>query len=223
MDGRGLIRSSMPSNPEHLIFDFDGTLVDSIRGIQQSTEVAMEKLHPGRPFPDVRKHIGPPLPIMFAKIFPDLDPREIQQLVLAFREAYENSGWSNAPLFEGVKATLEMLHESGAYLSILTNKPLRFVSRILAMHGVDHLISEVAAADSPGLSFSTKPEGGVALFERRQIHPPDALLVGDSEDDLQTAEACGCKFLAAAYGYGSAHLQTRNVLEKFADIKRFLI
>ena len=91
---------------ENIIFDLDGTLVDSLPGIEYASQRAVDTVCPERGSLKLRRFIGPPISDIFLRIFPDVAGNELEDLIQEFRKAYDNGGWQKTVLFDGVKDTL---------------------------------------------------------------------------------------------------------------------
>ena len=190
---------------QNLVFDLDGTLVDSLPGIEASLRAALARLQPERVLAPgaLRPHIGPQLPVIMASLWPELAPVEIAALVAAYREHYLAVSCAQTAAFPGVTALLGEWQQAGARLFLLTNKPRAQAEMILNQHGWTALFAEIGCPDDEAHPFTSKAAGAVSLRERRGLAPASTLLVGDAADDVQAAEAAGFAFVWAAYGYGT--------------------
>ncbi len=206
-----------------VIFDLDGTLVDSLPGIEFSARTAIASVLPGVPMPDLKAVIGPPIATMFARLWPDLDPEKMALLVAAFRSHYLDKGCLDSSPFPGVMETLFLLQTAGMRMFVLTNKPAAPTKTILGALGVAEMFAAVLSPDSPESPFYSKPDGARALMRWFTLDPGQTTLVGDGADDAAAAEACGFHFIAAAYGYGTAAATAGTRAEKFSEIGRHLL
>lgn len=208
------------------IFDLDGTLVDSLPGIEASTRFALERCAPELDLPDLRSLIGPPIASMFARCWPNLPTVKMDALVAAFRQHYDSAGCLMSQLYPEVLDTLSTLNARGLTLFVLTNKPLAPARRILEHRGTLPFFREVISPDSTTPPFTRKAEGARLLRRRFELEPGSTLLLGDGMDDLEAAAECGYTFAIAAYGYGSATRDPRAELtrvERFPDIGHILL
>ncbi len=187
---------------ENVVFDLDGTLVDSVPGISASLQAAISSLGLSLPLDDLRRWVGPPLRDMIAQMWPHLDQSDVENLVLAFREDYNRDGCLNSKLYPGMLNELVELSGAAVQLFILTNKPLEPTLRILENLSLVSLFRAVHSPDLPSDPFNAKADGAVRLVSRYQLLPENTLLIGDTDDDREAAEAAGFAFLRAAYGYG---------------------
>lgn len=206
---------------KNVIFDLDGTLVDSLPGIEESARVAIGRVLPGEAVPDLRAVIGPPVAAMFATLWPELPPERVARLLAEFRAHYDETGCLRSQPYPGVADVLSRLFASGKHLFVLTNKPLRPARKILAHLGFAKFFTDVTAPDSPQ-PFDSKPAGARLLAGKFALQPGGTVLIGDGADDAAAAEACGFRFIAAAYGYGRAAEKAAIRVAKFSEIEYHL-
>ena len=190
----------------NLIFDLDGTLVDSLPGIESSLRAALVRCQPGRTLdPGVlRPRVGPPLAGIIAGLWPDLSPEETAALMAAYRAHYLEESCAATRAFPGTRGVLTTLRAAGRRLFILTNKPAAQTRLILGALGWWDLFAEVSCPDDPAHPFASKQAGASALSERRALDPAVTVLVGDADDDARAAAAAGFAFVGAGFGYGGA-------------------
>lgn len=187
----------------HVIFDLDGTLVDTLPGIQWSLRGAVDEvLGPERSCPSVANLIGPPIHKMIAGAFRSETSEQHDKLVAAFRRHYDREGWRRSSLYPGVLATLEALAQQGMTLHVLTNKRLAAATVILDHFGLLPCFRSITAPNPPHLVFATKSEAFARLLQQWDITPDRACMVGDSEDDLMAAKNNDAGFVGVRYGYG---------------------
>ena len=203
-----------------VVFDLDGTLVDSLPGIESSIGAAITECMPRQPLPDIRSVIGPPVAKMFQQLWPALPEAELHALVAAFRRHYDAVGCLQTRLYDGVSDSLIKLRERGVELFVLTNKPAAPTQRILHVLGIEPHFRALVSPDSSDPPFSVKSEGAAKLQEQYRLRTETTLLVGDGHDDARAAAHCGFGFIAAEYGYGDAigrrDLWAVGLLRKFS-------
>jgi phosphoglycolate phosphatase len=212
-----------PLRFQNLVFDLDGTLVDSLPGIEASLRAALAARHPDRELAEgsLRPLVGPQLPLMLAALWPDLRAAEIAALAAAYRRDYLAGNCANTAAFPGVTDLLAEFHRAGATLFLLTNKPRVMTQMILSRQGWTGLFREIGCPDDERHPFADKAAGAVALRERHALAPASTLLVGDALDDAQAAAAAGFAFVRAAYGYGHAVGHGSSSREMAAGIGAF--
>lgn len=210
-----------------ILFDLDGTLIDSLAGIETSLRLAAERCLPRRAFPDIRRAIGPPIKGLLSRLWPELSDDQLQEMAAAFRGHYDTEGCRESRLFEGVAQTLATLQEQEIDMFVLTNKPLRPTLTILQLTGLESRFRAIISPDSSDPPFPVKSAGAVHLQQRYDLRPDSTFVVGDGMDDVEAAAACGFGFILAAYGYGNAigreNLAAVLTLETFSEIERLVL
>lgn len=210
----------------NFIFDLDGTLVDSLPGIEASTRRALEIAGIDRPLPPMRELVGPPIATMLARLWPDLCADQLAAVLRAFRQHYDAEGCLASTPYPGVPETLHTLQAHGARLFVLTNKPFQPSRRLLGHHGLETVFTDIVSPDSVTPAFSRKSDGAMLLSSRYGLSRSTTVLMGDGLDDSQAAAEHGFGFITAVYGYGSA-ARTRPAgalasAESFSDILNLL-
>ncbi len=186
------------------VFDLDGTLVDSIPGIDAAVVAALAEVAPGEAPPSLRTFIGPPIRTMLQRALGWTDDSRLDALERAFRRHYDGGAWRKTVPYAGVDATLRSLRLRGARLQILTNKPPHPTALILDHLGWFGLMDAIVSPQSCTAPFADKAAAAIDLRGRLGLAATTVLLVGDSADDLAAARAAGFAFAAAAWGYGNA-------------------
>jgi len=188
---------------KNIIFDLDGTLIDSFPGILESLRHAVSVVDPTLDLKGLKNHVGPPLPTMLSRMWPDL-PEDVRLMVLSeFRPDYNNRGYLYSVAYPGVTEALNRFRSLGITLFVLTNKPVISTKKILSHLGMEILFKEILSPDSVTPSFSMKSEGALRLIQKHALIAGETLLVGDSPDDLNAAQVAGFTFVEISYGYGN--------------------
>lgn len=189
------------SSVRALIFDLDGTLIDSKQDLIHSVNAMLREL--GRkqlPAATISGYIGHGAPQLVARALGDECSEEERQHALQFfLSYYEDHKMDTTHAYPGVAETLEQLARMP--MAVLTNKPVRISVRILQQMGLSRYFRVIYG----GNSFETKkpdPRGAMKILRDLGVEPREALLVGDSEVDVQTARNAGTLAAAVNYGFG---------------------
>ena len=195
---------SVAPTPAAVLFDFDGTLIDSAPGILASFEAALRAtgLTPAVPLSSAL--IGPPLAQTAATLLGGDDPAAVQALVAAFRTDYDTAGYRATAVYEGVPEMLSALQGAGIALHIVTNKRIAPTRRILEHLGWTPRFTGVYALDALDPAAPHKPALVTEVLHREALAAARCWMVGDSAEDRRAAETNGLRFFGAAWGYGTA-------------------
>lgn len=188
----------MPKQFDLLIFDWDGTLMDSAGVIVDSIQRACEDI--GIPSPsdrDSRQIIGLGLIQALQALLPDLPADDYPRLVERYRHHYFGRD-AQIPLFEGVASGLRQLREQGFQLAVATGKSHAGLSRALQSSGLGVCFSATRCADQT----HSKPHPAMVLelMDELGADPARSLVIGDTSHDLLMASNAGVASLGVTYG-----------------------
>lgn len=191
----------MASALKAVLLDLDGTLVDSISGIHQAL------VHVMAPYPeadcsldDVRRWIGNgPARLVERALNHNKLSADPTSVLADFSSAYADTLY-NGTLYPGVAHGLDRLVEAGLLLACITNKPSTFTKPYLAHLGIDQMMTTVICADEVAQP-KPHPESLILACERLGVNTAEAVMVGDSVNDLKPAQALNMQRLAVTYGY----------------------
>ncbi len=182
-----------------LIFDWDGTLMDSAQHITNCVQdtIAELDLEP-RTDTEVRNIIGLGLEEAIVGLYADADAAFIQRMAEVFREHFLYKNKTPSPLFEGAADVLEMLKSDGYQLAIATGKSRRGLDKVLQDTGLEEFFPVTRCADE---TFSKPhPQMLDEILTDYDLQPSDAIMIGDSEYDLLMAKNADMDALAVSYG-----------------------
>lgn len=183
-----------------VIFDLDGTLIDSaivILGI--INKIRAERGHPNATMDEVRPHLSKGGRALVANSLGKAQLHSDEDLTL-FRQYYAECAQDKSIVYEGVFEVLRGLREMGVRLGVCTNKPRRLCEKALYQTGLGSFFTSVVVA---GEELPSKPDPTAYKICCEELGVPSAstLLVGDSEIDRDTARAAGAQFVLVSYGY----------------------
>lgn len=187
---------------ELLIFDLDGTLIDSRLDLAYSVNAT--RAHLGLPPLEhelIYSYVGNGAPVLIRRAIEPDDPNADLQAALEFFIAYYSEHRLDfTTLYPGVRETLESLHADGRQLAVLTNKPVRISKAILEELGVARHFVRIYG----GNSFEQKkpdPVGVDTLLRETGTERRQAMMVGDSAVDILTARNAGIVACGVTYGF----------------------
>ncbi len=194
-----------------VIFDLDGTLIDSERDLAASVNAMLR--HYGRnelPIEVIGTYIGDGAPMLIRRALGDPTHSEfLQEALNYFLLYYREHKLNNTRLYEGIGEALQQVGQGDGIprkLAVLTNKPVRVSRDILAGLGLADYFAQVYG----GNSFETKkpdPLGANTLMREASATPDETVMVGDSGVDVLTARNAGLWSVGVTYGFAPLTLQ----------------
>jgi pyrophosphatase PpaX len=181
-----------------VLFDLDGTLIDSIDLIVNSALYAFEKC--GRPAPAAEAwlaDLGLPLRTMFGRFIDD--QARMDELVAGYREYQLANHDRLVRPYDEVSSTLEALHDRGYELAVVTSKSEPLARRGLAHVGLEGVFDVIVGLESC-TRHKPDPEPVHTALDRLGIEPAAAAFVGDSPHDMAAGRAAGVTTVAALWG-----------------------
>jgi len=180
-----------------IIFDLDGTLVDSYPGIHQSLNEMLRALNlPEVDLETVKRRVGRGIfNLMQESVPPDLVPRALE----LFRRSYDQTHLSGTSILPGVKETLEALKRRQIRMAIASNKPAEFTRNILKHLKIDSFFAAVAGPEG---EIRPKPHPSMLdfLMKSMGVDPQETLYAGDMTLDSETARNAGATLALIATG-----------------------
>ncbi|WP_372776113.1 HAD hydrolase-like protein [Mangrovibacterium sp.] len=193
-----------------IIFDLDGTLVDSKPGLQNSLAYMLSGMgltHRAEEY--ISLMIGPPIQSALKDVF-GFNDKQVETGVRLFREYYGQRGLYEGEVYPGIQLLLEELICEGVKLYVATSKKTIFVPEILRHFELDSYFDDLEGAGNGDLH--TKAELITRLMDRNRIQPAkEVLMIGDTKFDVVGGKANEIATLAVGYGFGNrAELQELN-------------
>lgn len=196
-------------DPQLVLFDLDGTLVDSVPDLAQAVDRMLEALErPVAGLERVRDWVGNGAPMLVKRALAgalDIGGREpdaelFEAAYAHFLAYYGSATAERSEVYPGVVECLEGLHARGVALGVATNKPMRFTTPMLEGLGLQRFFTVVRGGDSLP---TCKPDPAMLFdaIEQCGARPATTLMVGDSSNDVKAARAAGCPVAAVPYGY----------------------
>jgi len=192
----------MPRTP-HILFDLDGTLIDSAPAILASFREAFAQTGITPAMCIDESVIGPPLTETLQLLSGSDDPVRVAQLAEAFKASYDSEGYQATAAYAGVGPLLADLAAAGLTLSIATNKRIRPTRLILEHLGWAGFFAHVYALDLFTPRLPDKAAMIARLLADQNIAQDQAIYIGDRSEDGESADANGLPFVAVTWGYGS--------------------
>ena len=209
-----------------LVFDFDGTLIDSAPDITRAVNQTLARY--GRPpltEAQVRTMIGDGSTMLlhqaFAATGEALDEETVKPVLATYLDIYQEDASDPSTPYPGVVETLNALAELGVKLGLCTNKPERITRKLLDQLGLAPLFGAVAGGDTLAVR---KPDGRHPAWVLEQLGfgaGDRAAMIGDNANDVKAARAAGIPVIAMSYGYPRmpvSQLGADIILDRFMDL-----
>lgn len=208
-----------------LIFDWDGTLCDSLERIASCMRAAAGDC--GLPLPEngaVRDIVGLGLVEAFEVLFPVIEPAQVEMMRDAYSQHFIEQDAQPSPFYAGVEETLLRLREQGYWLAVATGKSRRGLDRVLAARGLTDFFHASRCADET----ASKPHPLMLeeLLAEFAVSGGQALMVGDTEFDMEMAVRAGVPRIAVSYGAHAADRLSRYqplaCIDEFTEIEKII-
>lgn len=182
-----------------LIFDWDGTLIDSqSRIIACMQRAALEAGQPGLADEAVREIIGLGLPEAIRALIPGICDTDMETVRGHYVKHFLDEEQSSSPLYPGVETSLASLHDKGYRLAVATGKSRRGLDRVLEQTGLGELFETTRCADET--RSKPHPQMLAEILDETGVDVSRALMIGDTEYDLNMAQNIGMDRAGVSYG-----------------------
>ena len=210
-----------------LVFDLDGTLVDSVPDLRAAlNDMLRERGWPPLPTSEVKRMVGDGAPAMVARALAasGADPPEARGALARFLEIYEANAVRRTRPYPGVQDTLIALRRRGYRTAICTNKPQRATIAVIEGLGLLPLFDAIAGGDRFPVR---KPDPGhlLGLIDELGASVTASAMIGDNENDAAAARAAGMRLVLMRYGYARVDphsLAADALLDHFSELPRAL-
>ena len=222
-------------NKQLLIFDFDGTLIDSVPDLADATNAMLTTLGKDTyPLDTIRNWVGNGSRMLVERALvgkievlkDELTVEEAEHAEQVFFDAYKNLSDSKTVAYPNVDSGLRQLKEAGYTLALVTNKPIRFVPKILESFGWTSLFDMVLGGDS---LTTKKPDPAPLLHvcDKLGVMQDKAVMIGDSRNDILAGQNAKIDTLGLSYGYNYGQdirdLNRTAAFDDFATLVKYLL
>ncbi|MFH0986151.1 MAG: HAD-IA family hydrolase [Candidatus Omnitrophota bacterium] len=184
-----------------ILYDLDGTLVDTRQDIINGVRYALETLKgPQLTDEEIKDCVGTGLHALIKQVFRTEDEALAERGSKLYREHYKKHMLDHTKLYPGAREFLE--HFKAREQAVITNKPNPFSTQILEALGVAHFFLAILAGDN-GLPFKPDPAAIHHLIEATHAREEEVLFVGDSPIDIQAARNAGIEVVTLSHGFAS--------------------
>lgn len=195
-----------------VIFDLDGTLVNSLDDLADSmNNVLAQNGFPQHPVESYRYFVGDGIAKLVERSLPQKlngNKNLVDNCIAEMKQFYADNWSKKSRIYPGIKETLSKLSRLGVSLAILSNKPHEFTLKFAEFFLRDWSFSAVEGA-KPGCPVKPDPAQALIIAQKMQHQPHEIIYVGDTNTDMQTGKNAGMFTLGATWGFRS-----REELEK---------
>jgi len=184
-----------------VIFDFDGTLVDSLCGIAAAMNCALRDFglleHTWESY---KTRVGEGVSVLAKKAVPAEWTGSIEELIAKYRQHYRQWMWESVRLYEGVPALLDKLQEQGVLMAVLSNKGDEFIQALSKTLLAPWNFAEIRG-ERGGVPKKPDPTAALEIARALQVKPEETVFVGDTPVDMKTACAAGMRAVGVSWGF----------------------
>lgn len=184
-----------------VLFDFDGTVFDTVEGITKSIQYAIRKHGMDAELEELRCFAGPPLVDKFMEVY-GVTEDEARQLVMDFRERYVPIGVYESSPFPGIRELLKTLRAAGKKVALATSKPQALAELLLERADLKTCFDAIVGS-SGGVNNDAKWQIAQRAMQECNSEPAESVLVGDTKYDVEGAARCGIPCIGVRWGYAA--------------------
>jgi len=209
------------SDVKLVIFDWDGTVMDSVGRIVSSMRAAASYVGVAVPSVEEVKHIiGLSIDPALAKLFPDADSAQREALFVHYRDQYVLHDTTPTPLFDGAEALFKQLAEQNVLLAVATGKARKGLDRIFNETGLAQYFATSRCADEA--QSKPHPDMLLQIIQQLGVNSAEAVMVGDTSHDLKMAQAIAMPRVGVSHGAHDVavlqHYQPLAIIDYLADL-----
>lgn len=208
----------------HVIFDLDGTLIDSRPEIELTYRKVVREIVPAQPVDFDQINYGQTLPAILQFIYGE-DTEKIRSGRQRFIELYDNSLFEDTHLYDGVEETLKQLKAAGFLLHIATNKRIASTLKILEAKHLSSYFTGIITSDKTEGKVISKQDMVTQLCDNFKIM--NGYMIGDGDQDIEAGKLNGLITVAALYGYEKKEILFEKkpifVINQFKELTTILL
>ena len=211
---------------KYILFDFDGTLYDTVRGVERSVQYSLRKHGMEEPLEALKCFAGPPLREKYKEKY-GFDEETITQLIRDFQEDYIPYGLYESAPFPGIGELLDELRQNGKKLAVTTLKPISMAQELLERFGMEDKLDVICGLAGDVSENTTKAQIVGNALKFFGVNAEEAVLVGDTKYDVYGGHEAGVKVVAVRYGYAAeGELEEAGadvIVDTMEDLRKLLL
>lgn len=201
-------------NYKLVIFDLDGTLINSEEGVSESIKIATKVVGVDEPTQEqLYSCIGPPLNVSFPLL--GIKEHQMADAIAAMKKNYQKNGYKKAYIYEGLKEVLDELQKRNIKMAVATLKPTNMANIVLEHFELKKYFNYIIGPSGDDATNSTKSTYIARCLENLNIDGKDALMIGDYPSDAVGALDNNVDFGAAMFGFGFTKETVENYKYKY--------
>ena len=200
-----------------VIFDLDGTLLDTLEDLKNSVNAAMDTMgFPKRSLDEVRNFVGNGVAKLIERaVPPNTDEETVGRTLSAFKKHYFLHCEDNTKPYDGILSLLDDLAKAGLRLAVVSNKTDSAVKSLCKCYFGDRIA--LAVGEKEGVAKKPAPDSLLAVLSEWTLSPDDVLYVGDSEVDILTAKHAGVDMICVTWGFRDRDFLLDHGASSFAE------
>ena len=203
---------------KNILFDLDGTLIDSAPGIEESFYIAYLNVYNTACPKNITTLIGPPIDQVLTSLNGETNLEIINRFVGAFKQHYDTEGYKKSKLYDDVILVLEVLLKNKLNLFIATNKREKPTKLILEYLSIGKYFNDIYCPDIVDFKFKNKSDLIAHILITNSIQFNETIMIGDTFHDGLAADENKLDFALVEYGYG----KYQNSKYKLKNIKQLI-
>jgi len=209
-----------------VIFDWDGTLMDSVGRIVSSMQAAADCCQLTIPTStDVKEIIGLSLPIALERLFPNGTKEQLSLMLEQYKYQYVDGDNTPTPLFDNARALLSALKLENKLLAVATGKGRQGLERVFSITDTEHFFHASRCADEA--TSKPDPQMVLSLLEELNISPEQAVMIGDTSHDMAMAQAAGVDRIGITLGVHDravlSQYQPKAIVDSLVELQQLLL
>ncbi len=209
---------------EVIVFDLDGTLLDTLDDLHISVNVALEKFSlPKRSREEVRSFVGNGIAKLIERSVGEVSKEIYEGVFAAFKRHYGEHCEDNTKPYEGIVEVLQELKRRGIATAVVSNKADFAVKKLSKSYFGELLLAAVGENEEEGIRKKPAPDSLLSVMEKLGGNRENTLYVGDSEVDIQTAQNAGVDCLSVTWGFKDREFLLQNGASRLADMPKEIL
>ena len=190
-------------NKKAVIFDLDGTLLNTLEDLTDSTNYALEKFnYPTKTVVQVRNYVGNGVAKLIERAIPDgLNNSKFSDIENTFKKHYKNNMYNKTKPYDGILEMLEKIKKSGLKIAVVSNKFDEAVKELCKTYFAGLTDFCAGENEAAGIRKKPAPDTVIKVLKEFKLNPEDAVYVGDSEVDIQTAQNSKMDCISVMWGF----------------------